>query len=249
MAVVTMALRSERGERADNEDALAVGVAGASHFAIVSDGAGGHRRGAEASRRVVGQIETALRAAASSFGSAHLADALGAAHADLQRAQVGVHGPRRMYATAVVLWIDSGRDRALWSSVGDSRLYRIRCGRPELVTADDSVVQRLLERGVLTPEQARVHPMKSQLLAAIGMEEVVQPHTLADPVPLEDADVFLLCTDGWWRALDEADMAGTLADARTPQQWLDAMAELIQARAAPEQDNFSAVAVWVSDLG
>ena len=89
--------------------------------------------------------------------------------------------------------------------------------------------------------------MKSQLLAAIGMQDGVEPHTPADAVDLDDGDVFLLCTDGWWGSLNDGEMTATLSDAATPQAWLDAMRELVRARGAAGQDNFSAIAVWVCD--
>ena len=244
---ITTATCSERGQRTANEDALCVGRAGTTHYAVLADGAGGHERGAEAARRVIARIEAALRASAASFAPARLTEAVLRAHAELQRAQIGAEGRGRMHATVVVLWIDGQHDRAIWSHIGDSRLYRLRYGAVNLVTADDSVVQRMLEGGVLTARQAQDHPMKNQLLAAVGMQDGVEPHTLAEAVRLEDGDAFLLCTDGWWGALSDTDLTRTLADADTPAAWLDAMRTLINGRAVPGQDNFSAIALWVSD--
>ena len=247
MLEISLATCTECGQRSANEDSLRVGGAGSTLYVIVSDGAGGHERGAEASRRVVDHIEAALRSAASAFARDRLTQALLSAHVALQREQMGAQGRRRMHATVIALWIDTRHDRAVWSHVGDSRLYRLRYGAVDLVTADDSVVQRMLEGGVLTPQQAQDHPMKNQLLAAVGMQDGLEPHTLAQPEPLDDGDAFLLCTDGWWGALTDAQITGTLTDADTPQGWLDAMRALILARGAPGQDNFSAVAVWVAD--
>ncbi len=247
MLEIDIATCSERGQRAANEDALRVGVAGATRYAVLADGAGGHARGAEASQRVVEHVEAALRATASAFVGDHLTQALLSAHVALQLHQKGAQGHRRMHATVIALWIDTRHDRAVWSHVGDSRLYRLRYGAVDLVTADDSVVQRMLEGGILTPQQAQDHPMKNQLLAAIGMQDGLEPHTLAQPEPLDDGDAFLLCTDGWWGGLTDAQITGTLTDADTPQLWLEAMRALILAHAAPAQDNFSAIAVWVSD--
>ena len=152
-----------------------------------------------------------------------------------------------MHATVIALWLDTRHDRCVWSHVGDSRLYRLRYGAVDRVTADDSVVQRMLEGGILTPQQAQDHPMKNQLLAAVGMQDGLEPHTLAQPEPLDDGDAFLLCTDGWWGALTDLQITATLTDADTPQRWLEAMRALILARAAPAQDNFSAIALWVRD--
>ena len=247
MFEISITACSERGQRAGNEDALRVGGAGSTQYAVLSDGAGGHERGAEASRRVVEHIEAALRAAASAFAGDLLTQALHSAHGALQLDQMGVQGRRRMHATVVALWIDTRHDRCVWSHVGDSRLYRMRYGAVDLVTADDSVVQRMLEGGILTPQQALNHPMKNQLLAAVGMQDSLEPHTLAQPVSLDDGDAFLLCTDGWWGGLTDAQIISTLTDADTPQCWLDAMRELILAQATLGQDNFSAIAVWVTD--
>ena len=247
MLDIHIATCSDRGQRDDNEDEVRAGQAGATHFALLSDGAGGHARGAEASRRVVDHIEAALRQAAGRFAPEPLTQALVSAHEALQREQHGAQGRARMHATVVALWIHRDQDRALWSHVGDSRLYRLRYGAVELVTSDDSVVQRLLEGGLLTPQQALEHPLKNQLLAAMGMPDRVEPHTVEAPVGLEDGDVYLLCTDGWWGALSEQEYASTLEAAASPQAWLQAMHALIQSRAQPGQDNFSAVAVWVSD--
>jgi len=188
-----------------------------------------------------------LRSEASTFTPDCLTAALQHAHAELQDAQVGTEGRGRMHATVVVLWIDSQNDRALWSHIGDSRLYRLRYGAVDLVTADDSVVQRLLESGTLTAAQAQNHPMKNRLLAAVGMQEGVEPHTLESAVMLEDGDAFLLCSDGWWGVLSEAEILSTLRDAETPQAWLEAMRALIESRSLQGQDNYSAIAVWVSD--
>ena len=247
MLDITTATCSERGGRAANEDALSAGQAGTTRYAVLADGAGGHEGGAEASRRVVDRVEAALCADASAFAPERLTRALLAAHAELQREQRGAQGQRRMHATVVVLWIDGRRNHAVWSHVGDSRLYRLRYGAIELMTADDSVVQRLLESGVLTPHQAQEHPLKNQLLAAVGMQDGLEPHTLAEPTLIEDGDAFLLCSDGWWGLLDATDMTGTLSDADTPQAWLDAMRKLIETRGIGGHDNFSAIAVWVSD--
>jgi PPM family protein phosphatase len=246
MLDITVATCSDRGQRDANEDALRAGRAGGTQYAVLADGAGGHERGAEASRRVVDRVEAAL-CAADVFTPERLNEALLSAHAELQREQMGAHGRQRMHATVVVLWIDCRTDCAVWSHVGDSRLYRLRYGAVDLVTADDSVVQSLLDGGLLTPQQAQDHPMKNQLLAAVGMQDGVEPHTLPAAVEIEDGDAFLLCTDGWWGMLSDTELTDTLTDADTPQAWLDAMRDIINARGASGQDNFSAIAVWVSD--
>ena len=94
-------------------------------------------------------------------------------------------------ATAVVL-----RGRRFYTAhIGDSRLYRVRHGQGELLTQDDSIVQHMVRSGMLSEEQGRAHPQKNHLLAALGIEGDVNPHTVVRPVELMEGDAFLLGTD------------------------------------------------------
>jgi len=247
MLGISMASRNEPGQRERNEDKLRIGRDGPLWLAVLADGAGGHRGGAEAAQRAVDQLEAALHEHAPAFSAEALTQAVLSAHAQVQREQERADGFGRMHSTVVALWIDGLRDCALWSHVGDSRLYRARRGTLSLLTADDSVVQRMVDAGLLTPQQAEVHPQKNQLIAALGIEDEVEPHTTPDPVMLEEGDAYLLCSDGWWGSLDESCIVGTLADAATADDWLASMQQRIEARAAPRQDNFSAIGVWVGD--
>jgi len=123
----------------------------------------------------------------------------------------------------------------------------VRGGRIDLMTADDSVVQRLVDAGLLTPQQAKTHPQKNQLIAALGIDEELEPHTLAQPAALAEGDAYLLCSDGWWGSLTDQFVTATLAVAATPAQWLSLMQQRIEGLAVPKQDNYSAIAVWVED--
>jgi serine/threonine protein phosphatase PrpC len=248
MLEITIATRSEVGRRKGNEDDLRCGGSDLLWYAVLADGAGGHEHGAEASRRAVTHIEDSLADGAPPFTPEHLTRSVRAAHAELQGRQPGTQGLQRMHTTVVVLWLDARAERALWSHVGDSRLYRLRHGQVDVVTRDDSVVQRMVDGGLLRQDEARSHPQKNQLIAALGVDDVVDPHTVPQPVALDDGDAFLLCSDGWWEPLADADIAQALADADTVQDWLDAMQRQIENRAAPKQDNFSAIAVWVGDV-
>ncbi len=244
---VVAALRSERGMRESNQDATCV-LQGDSHWiAVLADGAGGHRDGAEASRRTVAQLDAALHQAAPAFDAANLTSAVLAAH-DSVREHTAPQDAGAMHSTVVVLWIDTARG-ALWSHVGDSRLYRVRGSRCVQLTVDDSVVQVMLDAGLLSPQEVASHPHRNQLVAALGIEDELHPHTVPLPQPIEDGDAYLLCSDGWWNAVDDACILRTLAQSSSPGGWLDAMRSCIESLAVPKQDNFSAIAVWIGDAG
>jgi serine/threonine protein phosphatase PrpC len=152
-----------------------------------------------------------------------------------------------MHCTIVVLWIDPLAAHVLWTHVGDSRLYRVRHGRVDVMSVDDSVVQRMVLAGLLTTAQSRQHPQKNQLLAALGIDGEIEPHTVVRPVELCEGDAFLLCSDGWWEGFDHTTLVASLERSATPEAWLADMRASIQARGTPRQDNYSAIGVWVGD--
>jgi serine/threonine protein phosphatase PrpC len=245
MLEIAVASRSECGQRSSNEDRIAVCHQGSLWLAVLADGAGGHRGGAEAARCAVEHVQEALRVQAGRFDAEALTLAVLATHRHVLDAQHSGAGPRGMHTTLVVLWIDAETGRALWTHVGDSRLYVVRRGALRQLTRDDSVVQRMVDAGILSAQQALVHPYRNQLLSALGAEGDIEPHTQPSAVRLEAGDAFLLCSDGWWGALNEACILGSLADADNPDEWLATMQDRIEALQQPRQDNFSAIAAWV----
>lgn len=250
MMRLRVAACSEVGARSGNEDALLQGSNALGHHAVLADGAGGHARGEVASALAVQHVQRALSHPVAVFTPEVLTNAVLGAHATLQQGHSAAKGAEaRMHTTLVVLWVDAAVQRALWTHVGDSRLYRLRHGRVEQLTVDDSVVQQMVLAGLLTEAQARQHPGKNHLVAALGMEGDVHPHTVARPVDLLEGDAYLLCTDGWWDHFEPDQLAQGLARAGGPEDWLQDMRAQVLANAQAQQDNFSAIAVWVGDPG
>jgi PPM family protein phosphatase len=265
---VTIAACSRAGMRTHNEDDLRHGQHAGRVFAVLADGAGGHVGGAIASDLTVRTMAACLQRA-ERYDAATLTDAACQANAAVLDHPRAANGDR-MHATLVALWIegarvthakpsghatatpatpasDGARTRALWTHVGDSRLYHLRGGRIHSVTRDDSVVQQLVDAGLLKAHQAHDHPAKHQLVGAMGMEAPLEAHTTAVELPLNDGDAFLLCSDGWWEATTDADIESCLQRASSVTDWIDRMAAVVVAHADAHQDNYSAVGLWVGD--
>jgi PPM family protein phosphatase len=245
MLQVQIAARCEVGGRNHNEDDLRHGQSGPFWFAVLSDGAGGHKGGAIASDIVVRLTALGLQSATQATPD-YLTRLVCDTNDSLLQSQ-DKRSRDRMHATLVALWIDARGEEALWTHVGDSRLYMLRHGRVAHMTQDDSVVQRMVDAGYLTPEEALKHPKKNQLLSAMGAEDGVEPNTVPGLVPLEDGDAFLLCSDGWWDHFDKNDIEAAFAESTCPDEWLDLMASTIRQADLPRQDNYSAIAVWIGD--
>jgi protein phosphatase len=94
--------------------------------------------------------------------------------------------------------------------VGDSRAYLLRDRSLEQLTTDHTVVGELVRRGRLTPDQAAIHPERSILTRAVGLDPRV-PVDTPDPLELQPGDQVLLCSDGLTEAVPDTRIAELLA--------------------------------------
>lgn len=245
-----LAIQSRRGGRNYNEDACGHWHSDTHLCCVVADGAGGHGGGDRASKLAVEHIITTY--ASNPVGSP---EAIRAMIVDADRTIIEHRADdvkqRNMHSTVVAMFVDLERRTAAWGHCGDSRLYAFRRGRMTLRTRDHSVVQSLVDGGMLTEDKMRSHPQRSELLSALGVgEEDLQVSVSAEPWQLAAGDVFLLCTDGVWEYVDDAQMEASLAAAASGQAWLQELERRVLAGAAhkPRHDNFSALTVWVGEL-
>jgi PPM family protein phosphatase len=245
---VQVAQRSCIGARSRNEDCIGIEQQRDHWCLVLSDGAGGHADGVVASQLAVSRVLAGFRSRPP-VEPGDLAELLLDAHDAVvagQRQRGASGAASAMHATVVVLMIETSKGRALWGHVGDSRLYQWRRGRLDAVTRDDSVLQWVLDTGLVDVARAAEIPNRSVLLAALGSAEEAAPH-VSEPHELELSDAFLLCSDGWWGGLETEVISKSLAEATTPDEWLDAMIALQVRRADPGQDNYSAIACWIGD--
>jgi PPM family protein phosphatase len=174
-------------------------------LAAVADGMGGYEGGQEASRLAVETVRSVYDNAFGGNPQDTLIQAMEAAHQNIQRfaqEHPQFHG---MGTTCTALAI-VGR-QLFFAHVGDSRLYLIRPESIARLTRDHSYVGRLVETGIVRSEDAESHPQRHILTAALGSGRDVTPHTPEQPVPLEEGDILLLCTDGLWGVVGDADLA------------------------------------------
>jgi len=239
---------SNTGGRERNEDACGFWTGGGYSFSVVSDGAGGHGGGDVASKLAVRVILKSLQDEPACTGEA-IDEALKEAHRAIVEAQPTKKELSAMRATATVLAIDTVHHYAVWGHVGDTRLYCFRNGKIVAQTKDHSVVQKMVDAGYLAQTAVRQSLQRSKLFAALGHDEDFTATIEQAPFPIQAGDAFLLCTDGFWEYVDESTMLATLADVRTPADWLREMVDDVVRRGGREQDNFSALAIFCSEVG
>jgi protein phosphatase len=115
---------------------------------------------------------------------------------------------RGMGTTIACTMIDN--DAAYIAHVGDSRIYMLRNGKLRRLTRDHSWIDEQLHQGVITPEEARKHPLRNVITRALGSREEVMVDIKEDPI--EDADIFLLCSDGLTGMVEDHDIEKVLAE-------------------------------------
>jgi len=143
-------------------------------------------------------------------------------------------------STAVLCLLQEGD--AHWAHVGDSRLYVFHRGLPIYRTTDHSYVEHLYQKGRITRSEQESHPGRNMITQCIGCQQSEPEITFAKPVTLKQGDVLLLCSDGLWAPLDDAQM-GSVLEAHPLQQSLDLMAEQAERNSYPRSDNISVLAL------
>jgi len=184
-------------------------------LAIVADGMGGYEGGQEASRLAVETVQHIYDTAFEGDPQQALIDAIEAAHAKIQ--VYGLEHPEfsGMGTTCTAVAIVGRQLR--FAHVGDSRLYRVRDASITRLTRDHSYVGRLVESGLVRPEDAESHPQRHILTAALGSGPSVTPDIPEQPIPVQQGDIFILCSDGLWSVVHDQELAAVVGENSLPE--------------------------------
>lgn len=209
----------------------------------VADGVGGHQAGEVASQT---SVETLLRTFMEGEHTTEgLIAAVEAANQAVWQLAQGSREKRGMGTTltALALVQEDGEEQLALANVGDSRAYMLQQGELIQLTEDHSLVEELVRDGKLTPAEAQVHPQRSIITRALGMEPAIEVDSW-EIIPYA-GDRILLCSDGLTNELSDERIASTLRQLADPQE---AAHDLVrQARAAGGGDNITVVVVDVVD--
>ena len=228
-------------EKQVNEDSANARVTRHGHLAVVCDGMGGHVGGREASQLAVETVFRCVDAASGGTPGEILAQAIREAnHAVYSRGQ----SPdlKGMGSTCVAVLTHPGGTEV--AHVGDSRVYLLTQQQLYQVTKDHSLVQRLVDANMLTPEEAPNHPSANQITNALGMKPDCEVEVRPSPFVHTPGDTFILCSDGLSDEIGPQDMLQILAPNPTADQAARAMVDLANARGG--HDNITVVIVRLS---
>lgn len=226
--------------RSNNQDS---GYAGHDLF-VVADGMGGHAGGDVASAIAVNRIrETDHAYATASEAEFALQSALIAANALLAET-VFEHPELTGMGTTVSAMIRVG-DRVALAHIGDSRIYLFRDGELKQVSIDHTFVQRLVDSGRITEEEAMVHPRRSVLMRVLGDVDA-SPEIDTWVLETKPGDRWLICSDGLSGVVKNDDLLAALATKDSPRQVADKLVKQSLDAGAP--DNVTVVILDIGDV-
>src|SRR5216684_5461972 len=160
---------------------------------VVADGMGGHRGGATASRIAGETVKAQYLGSEGDDIAVALRDALTRANSRIFHEAQANPDLRGMGTTTSALVVRDGN--AWFGHVGDSRIYMVRGDEIRQLTEDHSLVANMVREGLLTKVEAENHPRRNVLQRSMGVSEQVEID-VRGPFPLQEGDVFVLCSDG-----------------------------------------------------
>ena len=225
--------------RPQNEDAY---VASDQLFAV-ADGMGGHNAG-----EVASALATTLlleRAVGQTLTPEWFVEAITSINRTIHESAAESTERRGMGTTICALALvkpqgeTSEPQQVALANVGDSRIYLARAGTFRQLSVDHSYVQELVTEGLITEEEARVHPRRNIVTRALGIDDRVAVDSWL--IPLFSGDRFILCSDGLVDEVPTDDIAALAAQQKEPQIIADALVALAKRNGG--RDNITVVVV------
>lgn len=199
----------------------------------VADGAGGHGAGDVASAAVTAALAGLPAGLSGAEVLAQVRLRMADVHADLQRRAASSDQGHMPATTLVVMMVHGDHFACLWA--GDSRAYLLRDGSLSQMTQDHSLVQELVDSGALAAELAESHAQANVITRAVGAPDTLVLDKVAGR--LDPGDRVLLCSDGLFKALPEAEIARLLNAGGGPETLIES------ALAAGARDNVTALVI------
>ena len=209
---------------------------------VVADGMGGHNAGEVASALAVTTLKAGARTGIDSVE--RFRELVQQANTAIYTASLDDSTQSGMGTTLTALSIVAGEEpRVLVANVGDARTYMWRNGALTRLSVDHSYVQELVNEGIITPEEARVHPRRNIVTRALGIDRSVVVDVFSHLV--RTGDRIVLCSDGLVDEVSDADIAVVLGQHSDPQDTAEAL--VMVANTAGGRDNTTVIVIDVLD--
>lgn len=204
---------------------------------------GGHAKGDIASKTACEVIvETLMNSGTNSFVNS-IAQSIKIANERVFELGQSENNSRGMGTTLVVALIKN--NELYYANVGDSRLYLIRGGKIIQLSEDHSFVAEMVKSGIISEQEAKIHPRRNEITRAIGIRPTVEPTICSEPLLLQKGDFVLLCTDGLTNMVHEETILEIIGSSKS----VDSKAQQLidEANDAGGLDNITATLIEIED--
>ena len=235
------------GNRKNNQDRLGVAESHGGVILILGDGLGGKPGGELAAETLVKSVQYSLRHEIMPVDDPEklLEKLIIKAHYAVRSAGQKQTPPIEPGSTAVLCLIQN--KKAWWAHVGDSRFYLFRDGLTIYRTQDDSYVEQLYQKGEITLEKRDGHPMRNYVTQCIGLMNTEPKVNVSKGIELQVNDTLLLCSDGFWEPLDDAQIGANLADGNI-KEMINKLATRAEQNSYPKSDNTTVLAMKITSM-
>ena len=264
---IEVGARSCVGGRKNNEDSISWNtflkitddIPHSIKLGIVADGVGGHNRGEIASSMLISTFNKVVSEDVNNpfhtelFSTKEHKEILEKAYHNanktiFEKAQDQDYNGMATTAVSIYIWEDSkGNNGFLIGNVGDSRGYLINKKEIRQITKDDSEVQKLIDQGKISEEEAKNHPHKNVITQAIGNKEKITPRIEAYDLQKCEFDYVLLCSDGVSDKMNEKELHKIIIQFENPQDACDRIVKIIN-RTNSNHDNNSLILIKFPNL-
>ncbi len=210
---------------------------------VIADGMGGHRAGREASELAVNILGFYFYSVPTDSILERIGRAFRGANDHIYN--YGVNNPANagMGTTCTALVLT--QDQAYIGHVGDSRLYKIKGRQISQLTQDHSTVAEMVRRKIISQEEAKLHPERSTLYRAMGVKPDIE-FDFNDDISLKDDDIFLMCTDGLYNRVTDAEIRDAAAS-QPPREACQKLISLANERGGEDNITLQIIRVHNSD--
>ena len=232
---------SRIGCRKYNQDRVAYAYTNESLILVLADGMGGHLHGELAAGIAVKTYMQAFEQSAQPTISEpvkFLTDTMQVAHHSIVNFSHDKHLGGSPGTTCVAALVQNGQ--VCFAHAGDSRFYLLREGKVTIVSHDHSAVQQWADWGIISTDEMRTHPERNKITNCLGGVGDLFYAESSNFIPLQSGDVLLLCSDGLWSPLKDAEIATGLHTAPL-ESTLNQLMELATGREGFHADNTTAV--------
>ncbi len=240
--MIVFGAKTDVGKVREMNQDFCIASADRPHLFILCDGMGGHRSGDVASRTAAESIETYVRMQSAldyddEKAERVLRGAVSYANNIVYTRAKSMKELAGMGTTVDICMVDF--DMLYIAHVGDSRVYLLREGQLCQLTTDHSLVEEMIQSGLITESEAQSHPNKNVITRAVGTNRTVQCDFLAQE--LKQDDILLMCSDGLSNMLTESEMKNILISSDKPQTIAEELVE--KANINGGKDNITAIVV------